>query len=67
MATITVPDMTCHHCAGTITKAVTGVDGVKDIFADPVTKKVEVNLDDDARLDAVVKAIEEAGYSPSVD
>jgi hypothetical protein len=67
MVKITVPDMTCHHCAGTITKAVTGLDGVKKVFADPNTKAVEVDLEDDSRLDGVVKAIADAGYSPEVE
>ena len=67
MVKITVPDMTCHHCAVTITKAVTGLKGVKKVFADPNTKAVEVDLEDDSKLDGVVKAIADAGYSPEVE
>ena len=67
MVKISVPDMTCQHCAGTIIKAVNGVDGIKSVFADPATKKVEVDLDDHAKLTDVVKAIADAGYSPEVE
>jgi len=57
-----VPDMTCGHCASTITKA------VKDLDA---SAKVEVSLPDHrVRVDTkaskedLVRSIAEAGYTP---
>jgi len=62
MIEIKVPDMTCGHCASTITKA------VKDLDA---SAKVEVSLPDHrVRVDTkaskedLVRSIAEAGYTP---
>ncbi len=60
---VTVPDMSCKHCKMTIEHAVKGLPGVKNVNADPDTKKVEIDYDDNtATLDAIKRAIEEAGY-----
>jgi uncharacterized membrane protein YraQ (UPF0718 family)/copper chaperone CopZ len=59
-----VPDMTCHNCAASITKAAGQVPGVGKINADPATKLVILNLSGDADPDAAVKAIKEAGFHP---
>jgi len=62
MIEIKVPDMTCGHCASTITKAVKELDSAA---------VVEVSLDDHrvriqsrSPRDDVVHAIAEAGYTP---
>jgi copper chaperone len=62
MIELKVPDMTCGHCASTITKA------VKDLDA---SAKVEVSLPDHrVRVDTkaskedLVRSIAEAGYTP---
>lgn len=60
-----VEDMTCGHCAATITKAIeTSVPGAK-VHADPVAKLVKITGSADiARLQEIVK---QAGYTPSVE
>lgn len=57
-----VEDMTCGHCAGTITKAIeTGLPGTR-VQADPASKLVSVQgTSDPAAIAAIVTA---AGYTP---
>ena len=57
-----VSDMTCGHCAATITKAVKAVDGAAEVNIDLATHRVQVASR--AAADVVQAAIREAGYSP---
>jgi len=43
--TVTAPDISCGHCVASITGAVGALDGVQDVRADEVTKRVEVAFD----------------------
>lgn len=58
--TLSVPGISCGHCVSAITGEVTGVAGVASVDVDLDTKVVTV--EGDAARDAVVAAIEEAGY-----
>jgi copper chaperone len=59
-----VKDMTCGHCAATITKAVKEVDVQATVNIDVATKTVRI---DSARtVNDFLSALEEAGYSPTV-
>ena len=60
--TYTVEGMTCGGCASTVTKAVVGVDGVRDADVDLATGGVTVTSD--APLDAsrIAAAVSDAGY-----
>ncbi len=62
--TLRVEDMTCGHCASTITKAVeAGLPGVR-VLADPATKLVSVRgIQDFAKVEALITG---AGYTPTV-
>ena len=58
-----VPDMTCGHCASTITKAVKAEDA---------SAKVEISLgqhlvkvQSQASEEAIARSIAEAGYTPT--
>ena len=56
-----VPGMSCSHCVAAVTKEVSKLDGVAAVDVDLATKLVLVRgagVDDDA----VVAAIDEAGY-----
>jgi copper chaperone len=58
---LTVPGMTCSHCEHAIKSEVGKLDGVTAVDVDLTTKEVVVHgsaLD----RDAVVAAIDEAGY-----
>ena len=57
-----VNDMTCGHCAATITKAVKAVDSAAEVNIDLVAHRVEVASR--AGAGVVQAAIRDAGYSP---
>jgi copper chaperone CopZ len=59
--TLSVPGMTCGHCEAAVTKEVSGVTGVTAVAVDLVTKDVVVT-GDALDHDAIVAAIDEAGY-----
>ena len=58
--TYLVPGMTCDHCKVAVTEEVTKVPGVAAVTVDLDTKLVRV--DGAAAHDALVAAIDEAGY-----
>jgi copper chaperone len=62
--TLKVEDMTCGHCASTITKAVeAGLPGTS-VQADPATKLVSIRGTRDlAKVEALITG---AGYTPTV-
>ena len=55
-----VPDMSCGHCAGVITKAVKELDASATVNIDLPGKKVTVQTDEDRQT--VADALTEAGY-----
>jgi copper chaperone len=64
MIEFNVQDMTCGHCAGRITKAITGVDA-----SAKVEIKIEgrtVSVESKATADELADAIREAGYAPQL-
>jgi len=63
MIAFEVNDMTCGHCASSITKAVKALDKDAEVRIDLATHRVEVEpaLADAGQLAA---AIEDAGYTP---
>jgi len=58
-----VDDMTCGHCASTITKAIRAVDAGAKIEVDIGQKLVRV-VPTESDADALSDAIKEAGYTP---
>jgi copper chaperone CopZ len=58
--TITVEGMSCEHCEQTVEEALEGVAGVRDGEADREAEQATV--DGDADPDALVTAVEDAGY-----
>lgn len=62
MTQFNVPDMTCGHCVGTITRALKDLDGEARIEISLREHLVKV----DSRLapEALAGAIREAGYTP---
>ncbi|AKU07783.1 MULTISPECIES: CopZ family metallochaperone [Haloferax] len=61
--TLTVTGMTCEHCEQRVADALAGVDGVEDATADREAERATV--EGDADTDALVAAVEEAGYDAS--
>ncbi|MFB6354040.1 MAG: heavy-metal-associated domain-containing protein [Halobacteriales archaeon] len=61
--TITVEGMTCEHCEQTVEEALRGVTGVTDASADREAERASV--EGDAEVSALVRAVEDAGYTAS--
>ena len=58
-----VEDMTCGGCAASIQQAVSRVPGVSSVEANPSNKDVVVDASADVSREAIVAAINAAGYS----
>lgn len=65
MIELTVQDMTCGHCAATITGAVKALDPQATCEVDLAAKRVRVGSMHSA--ERVRAAIERAGFSPVVE
>jgi len=63
MIAFEVNDMTCGHCASTITKAVKGADKDAKVTIDLAKHRVEIEPRE-ADAAALSEAIKEAGYTP---
>ena len=55
-----ITGMTCTHCAQTVEKALSGVEGVEQARVNYLRKEADVQGETD--VDALVQAVEEAGY-----
>ncbi len=64
MLKLNVPDMTCGHCAGVITKAIHSVDAGAKVDVDLKTQTVTIDADSDGA--AFTQALEVAGYPATV-
>ncbi|ESP88530.1 heavy metal translocating P-type ATPase [Candidatus Halobonum tyrrellensis] len=62
--TVTVTDMTCANCSGTVEEAVGGVPGVVAVDANFATDEALVRYAPGTDRGAVYDAIEDAGYTP---
>lgn len=60
MLKLKVDEMSCSHCAATVTKAVEGVSGVEK--ADIDLAKGEVTVTGNPDVAALIAAIDDAGY-----
>ncbi len=60
MITLNVPDMSCAHCSGVITKALRELDPAAVVGFDMHNRQVQVDTMQGA--DAVIKALTAAGY-----
>jgi copper chaperone len=60
MLKLKVDEMSCGHCAATVTKAVEGVSGVEK--ADIDLTKGEVTVTGNPDVAALIAAIDDAGY-----
>ena len=58
----TVPGVSCQHCVNAITSEVSGLPGVQAVKVDLDSKRVSVDADERTSTDAIVHAINEAGY-----
>ncbi len=59
---LNVPEMSCQHCVNSITGEVSQLQGVRNVAIDLGTKLVRVDADESVTPQAVVAAVNEAGY-----
>ncbi|HEX9775050.1 MAG TPA: heavy-metal-associated domain-containing protein [Actinomycetota bacterium] len=59
---LNVSGMTCDGCERSVTKALRNVDGVGEVTASHATGLVEVEAEAGIARDALVAAVEQAGY-----
>ncbi len=57
-----VPEISCQHCVKAITGEVSQLKGVQNVAVDLGTKHVRVDADASVTPEAVVAAVNEAGY-----
>ena len=57
-----VEGMACEHCVKAVTKAVTALEGVKDVKVDLKGKTVTVEHEPAATVSQMKDAIEQQGY-----
>ncbi|MEN8114095.1 MAG: copper ion binding protein [Actinomycetota bacterium] len=61
--TLTVPEISCGHCKASIEQAVSQLSGVTSVEVEVDDRAVNFEYDGtDATFDAIVAAIEAAGY-----
>lgn len=59
---IHVPNISCGHCAATITRELEEVEGVEKVDGDPATKEVTVRWQAPATWEIIKKTLAEIGY-----
>ena len=64
MTRLSVPDMSCNHCKATIEAALGSVPETGAVTVDLTTRQVEVT--GPAPVDALIQALDQAGYPASV-
>ncbi|RMI28487.1 heavy-metal-associated domain-containing protein [Nocardia stercoris] len=57
-----VAGMSCDHCAGAVTRALTAVDGVVTVDVDVAAGAVTVSMSAPVPVERIREAIERAGY-----
>lgn len=60
--TLKIEGMMCMHCVGQVQKALSGVAGVKSVDVNLKKKTASVELDGTVEDQALISAVEEAGY-----
>jgi len=64
---LNVNGMTCDHCRGRVESAIKGLPGVYGVYVDLPEGFAEVDFDDGkTKPDAIVEAIQSAGYGAEI-
>ncbi|MBC2769461.1 heavy metal translocating P-type ATPase [Pusillimonas minor] len=64
-ASLSVQGMTCASCVGRVERVLRALPGVTQANVNLATERAEIDLDDAARVEQAIAAIEKAGYSAS--
>lgn len=60
---VTVEGMTCGHCVGSVTQELKEIAGVTEVVVDLASGKVSIDSESPLDIDAIVAAVDEAGYT----
>jgi copper chaperone CopZ len=60
--TLSVPNISCHHCVMTIKREASYVDGVEFVSGDVEAKTATFQVDNNEALESLKAALAEAGY-----
>ena len=60
---LNISGMTCGHCAMSVTKELSKLEGAADIKVDPQAGSATLTVDESVESAAVAAAVEEAGYT----
>ena len=60
--TFSVPGMTCGHCEQAVSTELTKIQGVTAVAVDLETKQVVVSSESPVDWEAIVDAVDEAGF-----
>jgi len=63
--TVTIPNISCHHCVMTIQREISALPGVKRIEGDPASKTVTIEWEAPATWDKIAAALAEINYPPA--
>lgn len=61
-ATLSVPSITCDHCAQTISRSLEPLNGIQSVDVDIAAREVTLRYHQRAHLDAALRALESTGY-----
>jgi len=65
MKTIKIQGMSCRHCVMAVTKALSGIDGVRDVRVDLERGEASFEEDRPVEMEVVKRMLAEAGYEAS--
>ena len=57
-----IDGMTCAACVASVERAISNVEGVKDVHVNLMTHKASVSFDEPIDDSKVIEAVEETGY-----
>jgi copper chaperone CopZ len=60
---LNIAGMTCGHCAMSVTKELSKLDGAADVKVDPQAGMATLQVSESVASEAVAAAVEEAGYT----
>ena len=60
--TLSIPNISCHHCTATVKRETKDLPGVINVDADVTAKTATFTLENEAVLPAVKETLAEAGY-----
>ncbi len=65
--TLSIAGMSCQGCANTVKGALAGVEGVRRADVSLEQTQARLVLEDAGSVDALVSAVQEAGYEASLE